>query len=83
MEAVIANGVDRELNRINPLAFATKRQLDVEKVIAAFLHASRLGIFEMQWNVLLPWLRRRARRQHVAEDRPSGHLQLLALRCWL
>jgi class 3 adenylate cyclase len=54
IEAVIANGLDRELNRINPLAFAAKRQLDVEKVIAAFLHASRLGIFEMQWNVLCP-----------------------------
>src|SRR5260221_4455748 len=54
IEALIANGQDRELNRINPLAFATKRSLDVEKVIAAFLHASRLGIFEMQWNVLCP-----------------------------
>ena len=54
IEAVVAEGADRDLARINPLAFATKRGLDTERVVAAFLHASRLGLFEMQWNVLCP-----------------------------
>ena len=28
--------------------------LDEERVIAAFLHAARLGLFELSWNVLCP-----------------------------
>jgi class 3 adenylate cyclase len=45
---------DRELNRINALDFAALRGLDAERTIAAFLHAARLGIFELSWNVLCP-----------------------------
>jgi class 3 adenylate cyclase len=56
--AAIENSVreasDRELCRINALNFAAKRGLDEEKVIAAFLHAARLGLFELSWNVLCP-----------------------------
>ncbi len=36
------------------LDFATKNNLDVEEVIAALLHAARLGIFDLSWNVLCP-----------------------------
>ncbi|MDM9625372.1 adenylate/guanylate cyclase domain-containing protein [Rhizobium sp. S152] len=54
IEAVIKSGADRELNRINVLAFASQHGLDEEQTIAAFLHAARLGIFEMTWNVLCP-----------------------------
>ena len=54
IEQLIEVGSDRELNRINALAFAAKRGLDPDDVIAAFLHASRLGLFEMAWNVLCP-----------------------------
>lgn len=53
-EALVESGSDRELNRINALDFARKRGLDEDDVIGAFLHASRLGIFEMSWNVLCP-----------------------------
>src|SRR5207248_9902720 len=38
----------------NVLDFAAKKQLDEERVIAAFLHAVRLGIFELFWNVVCP-----------------------------
>ena len=31
-----------------------KRGLDEEQAIAAFLHAARLGLFELSWNVLCP-----------------------------
>jgi class 3 adenylate cyclase len=51
---LIANGHDRDLNRINALDFADRSGLDQEKVISGFLHASRLGLFDMSWNVLCP-----------------------------
>ena len=54
IEELVAKGSDRDLNRINVLAFANKRGFKLDDVIAAFLHASRLGIFEMAWNVLCP-----------------------------
>lgn len=54
IEELVRNGSDRELNRINLLAFAATRQFDEEPVIAAFLHAVRLGIFELHWNVVCP-----------------------------
>jgi class 3 adenylate cyclase len=51
---LVAHGDDRHLNRINALDFAAKRGFDEEAVIAGFLHAARLGVFEMSWNVLCP-----------------------------
>jgi class 3 adenylate cyclase len=51
---LVAEAPDRALCRINPIAFAATRHLDEERVIAAFLHAARLGIFELSWNVLCP-----------------------------
>ena len=54
IEALARDGSDRDLNRVNALDFAAKRELDEEGVIAAFLHATRLGLFDMAWNVLCP-----------------------------
>ncbi|MGN1287265.1 MAG: DUF5939 domain-containing protein, partial [Bradyrhizobium sp.] len=54
MQQLIADGHDRELNRINVLDFSRRTGLDQEKVISGFLHASRLGLFDMSWNVLCP-----------------------------
>jgi class 3 adenylate cyclase len=51
---LIDNGEDHELNRINVLDFAKRTGLDEERVISGFLHASRLGLFELTWNVLCP-----------------------------
>jgi class 3 adenylate cyclase len=39
---------------VNALEFAAKNGLDEERVIAAFLHAARIGLFELSWNVLCP-----------------------------
>ncbi len=36
------------------LDFAAKTDIDEERAIAAFLHAARLGLFELSWNVLCP-----------------------------
>src|ERR1700729_3557709 len=54
IEEAVRDALDRDLCRVNPLSFAAKRSLDEERTIAAFLHASRLGIFELSWNVLCP-----------------------------
>ena len=54
LETLVRSGADEELARINPLALASARGLDEEKVIAALLHATQLGLLEMSWNVLCP-----------------------------
>src|SRR5579872_6575715 len=51
---LIETGEDHELNRVNVLEFSTARGLDEEKAISGFLHASRLGLFDLNWNVLCP-----------------------------
>src|SRR5687768_12992442 len=51
---LISKGEDHELNRINVLDFSGQTGLDEERVISGFLHASRLGLFELTWNVLCP-----------------------------
>src|SRR5439155_16475824 len=54
IEKLIEDAPDRDLCRINALAFAAKHKLSEEDVIAAFLHGARLGIFDMSWNILCP-----------------------------
>jgi class 3 adenylate cyclase len=54
IEELVRDAPDRALCRLNVLDFAAKRSLDEERAIAAFLHAARLGLFELSWNVLCP-----------------------------
>jgi len=54
VEELVHDAPDRALCRVNVLDFAAKAGLDEELAIAAFLHAARLGIFELSWNVLCP-----------------------------
>lgn len=54
LEQLVRDAPDEALNRINVLDFAAKHGLPVEKALDAFLHAARLGLFDMQWNVLCP-----------------------------
>jgi class 3 adenylate cyclase len=51
---LIDEGEDHELNRINVLDFSKRTGLDEERVISGFLHASRMGLFDLTWNVLCP-----------------------------
>src|ERR1700759_228669 len=51
---LIESGEDHELNRVNVLDFSRQKGLDEEKVISGFLHASRLGLFDLTWNALCP-----------------------------
>jgi len=54
IEAALRDAPDRDLARINALDFAASHGLDEEATIAGFLHAARLGVFELAWNVLCP-----------------------------
>jgi class 3 adenylate cyclase len=51
---LIKDGKDHELNRVNALDFAGRAGLDEEKTISGFLQASKLGLFDLSWNVLCP-----------------------------
>src|ERR1700747_1551186 len=54
IEGLGRDAPDHALSRVNVVDFATKAGLDQERTVAAFLHAARLGIFELSWNVLCP-----------------------------
>jgi len=54
IERLVREAPDRELGRINALAFAGRHDLNEQRVISAFLHAARLGLFDLSWNVLCP-----------------------------
>src|SRR5665213_826380 len=54
IQRLIETGADHALNRINALDFSRATGLDEERVISGFLHASRLGLFDLTWNVLCP-----------------------------
>lgn len=51
---LIEDGEDHELNRVNVLDFAAQHGVDEEHAISGFLHAARLGLFDLGWNVLCP-----------------------------
>jgi class 3 adenylate cyclase len=54
LERMVCEAPDRALNRINVLDFATRHGVSEELSIATFLHAARIGLFELSWNVLCP-----------------------------
>ena len=54
LERFVREGSGADLARVNALAFATARHLPEAEAVAALLHAARLGLFEMSWNILCP-----------------------------
>ena len=54
IERLVAEAPDHHLCRINAPALALSQGLDEEVVVAAFLHAARIGMFDISWNVLCP-----------------------------
>lgn len=54
IQRLVETGADRDLNRINLLDFSKKTGLPEESVISGFLHAARVGLFDLNWNVLCP-----------------------------
>ena len=54
IEKLVAEGEDADLSRINAVEFSSQQKLSEEKVIDAFVHSSKLGLFDMSWNLLCP-----------------------------
>ncbi len=54
IQHLVEEAPDHKLVRINALAFAAEHRVEEECAIAAFLHAAKIGIFDMSWNVLCP-----------------------------
>src|ERR1700758_511771 len=54
VEQLVWHAPDHALCRINALDFARGSNLGEERVIAGFLHATRLGLFDLLWNILCP-----------------------------
>ena len=54
IEKLIQDAPDRELCRINALAFAARHKLDEDDVLRLFCTARDSAIFDMSWNILCP-----------------------------
>lgn len=54
VEQLVREAPDHALCRVNALDFAGRAKLDEEHVITGLLHATRLGLFDLLWNILCP-----------------------------
>jgi class 3 adenylate cyclase len=54
LEALIRADDDGALFRINPFTFASERGLDEDEAIDLFLHATAIGLVEMDWLLICP-----------------------------
>jgi len=51
-EALLQSDDDLALFRINPIRYADERRMDHNEAIDLFLHASTIGLLEIQWNMV-------------------------------
>jgi class 3 adenylate cyclase len=54
LEALLRSNDDAALFRVNPFTFASQQGLDEGEAIDLFLHATALGLFEMDWLLICP-----------------------------
>ena len=54
IEQLARQGPEHELCRINAIDFAHRAGLDEERAIGGLLHATRLGLFDLLWNIFCP-----------------------------
>src|SRR3712207_3934947 len=54
LEALIRAEDERDLFRVNPVTFASQKGLAEDEAIDLFLHATSLGLFEMDWLLICP-----------------------------
>ena len=54
LERMVRDAPDHALNKMNALDLARASGIDEERVIATFLNAVGLGMFEMTWSVMCP-----------------------------
>jgi hypothetical protein len=79
IQRLIEKGEDRELNRDQRAGFFRADGLDEEKVISGFLHASRLGLFDLAGTCCVPAAAACSAPIH-AEIAAARRLQLRAVR---
>jgi len=51
---LVEAGSDSDCHRINLLELSASRELPLGTVVDGFVHASKLGLFDMSWNILCP-----------------------------
>ena len=54
LENSIRSANDEDLFRVNPLQWAQDKNVDGHEAIDLFLHATKAGLFFMDWNVICP-----------------------------
>ena len=54
LENSIRTADDEDLFRINPLQWAQEKKVDEHEAVDLFLHATKSGLFDMDWNVICP-----------------------------
>src|SRR5438270_5719042 len=57
LKSAVETGLDHDLTRMNPLAFAADNKLDEDATIATLSQAARIGVFDMSWSVVCPGCR--------------------------
>lgn len=53
-EAFIRSAPDFDLFRVNPVQYAVERSMTEAEGIDLFLHAAKVGLFEMDWHIVCP-----------------------------
>lgn len=51
---ILEGSNDWDLFRINPLRFAEKNALDAAQVVNLFIYGTKVGLFELDWNLICP-----------------------------
>ena len=54
LEAFIRSGPDFDLFRVNPVQYAVERSMTEAEALDLFLHATKIGLFEMDWHIVCP-----------------------------
>ena len=54
LEALLQDADSWALYRVNPIKFAADKGIDETESIDLFLHAAKLGLFRMEWQLLCP-----------------------------
>jgi class 3 adenylate cyclase len=54
LETMIRTAGDYDLFRVNPYQFASEKGIGADEAIDLFLHASRAGLFKMEWHIICP-----------------------------
>lgn len=54
LEAFIRSAPDFDLFRVNPVQYALERSMAEAEALDLFLHAAKVGLFEMDWHIVCP-----------------------------